>query len=142
MCFGSAPQAPEVRYVGPSQADIDANNAKLEKYRQDSLAQQQQFATALQQQIDQANASAAQKRKDLEDQMGQKQREMDAQMAGASAAAAAQQQAAYAVTTTQTEPVAAQTTTTPKKKDKTKGTLKIAPGATAMSEGSGINIGV
>jgi len=142
MCFGSAPQAPEVRYVGPSQADIDANNAKLEKYRQDSLTQQQQFASALQKQIDDANASASAKRKELEYQMGQKQREMAAQMSGAAAAAAAQQQAAYAVTTTQTEPVAAQTTSAPKKKDKIKGTLKIAPGATAMSEGSGINIGV
>ena len=59
MCFGSAPQAPEVRYVGPSQADIDANNAKLDQYRRDSLTQQQQFASALQKQIDDANASAA-----------------------------------------------------------------------------------
>jgi hypothetical protein len=38
--------------------------------------------------------------------------------------------------------VAAQTTVAPKKKDKAKGTLKIASGATAMSEGSGLNIGV
>jgi hypothetical protein len=153
MCFGSAPQAPEVRYVGPSQADIDANNAKLNQYRQDSSAQQQQFASALQKQIDDANASATakrqeldalmpQKQRELDAQMAQKQREMDAQMTGATASAAAQQQAAYAVTTTQTEPVAAQTTTAPKKKDKLKGTLKIAPGATAASEGSGINIGV
>lgn len=131
MCFNSSPQAPEVRYVGPSQADIDANNAKLEKYRQDSLTQQKEFASNLQSQIDQANAAA-----DL------KRRELEAERTSAAASAAAQQQAAYAVTTTQSEPVAAETTTAVKRKDKTKGTLKIAPGATAMSEGSGINIGV
>jgi hypothetical protein len=131
MCFGSAPQAPEIVYKGPSQADIDRNNAALDQYRQQSMTQQQQFASALQKQIDDANATAAQRKAELE-----------AEMASATASAAAQQQAAYATTTTQTEPVAAQTTAAPKKKDKTKGTLKIAPGATAMSEGSGINIGV
>ena len=131
MCFGSAPQAPEIVYKGPSQADIDRNNAALEQYRQQSMTQQQQFASALQKQIDDANATAAQRKAELE-----------AEMASATASAAAQQQAAYATTTTQAEPVAAQTTVAPKKKDKTKGTLKIAPGATAMSEGSGINIGV
>jgi hypothetical protein len=131
MCFGSAPQAPEIVYKGPSQADIDRNNAALDQYRQQSMTQQQQFASALQKQIDDANATAAQRKAELE-----------AEMASATASAAAQQQAAYATTTTQTEPVAAQTTVAPKKKDKTKGTLKIAPGATAMSEGSGINIGV
>ena len=52
MCFGSQPQAPEIVYRGPSQAELDANNRSLETYRQQSMAQQQQFATQLQQQID------------------------------------------------------------------------------------------
>jgi hypothetical protein len=103
----------------------------LQSYREQSMAQQQQFAAQLQKQIDDANAAADQKRAEL-----------DAEMAAATASSAAQQQAAYAVTTTQSEPVAAQTTTAPKPKDKAKGTLKIASGATAMGEGSGFNIGV
>lgn len=131
MCFGAAPAIPEIRYQGPSQGDIDRNNAALQQYRDQSMAQQQQFATQLQKQIDDANAAATQKKAELE-----------SEMAAATASAAAQQQAAYATTTTQTDPVAAQTTTAPKKKDKAKSTLKIAPGATAMGEGSGINIGV
>lgn len=68
--------------------------------------------------------------------------ELEAQRVGAAAETAAQRQAAYAVTTTMTEPENAQTTQAPKAKDKNKSTLKIAPGATAMSAGTGLNIGV
>lgn len=131
MCFGSAPQAPQVVYQGPSQADIDANNAALEQYRQQSTAQQQQFSTALQKQIDEANAQATKQREQLEQER-----------ATAAAEMAAQQQSAYAVTTQSVAPETALTTAPPKAKDKNKGTLKIAPGATAMSQGTGLNIGV
>ena len=56
MCFGgSQPSAPEVRYVGPSEEDIQRNEQALAQYQQDIAAQQQQFQTTLQQQIDQAN---------------------------------------------------------------------------------------
>jgi len=142
MCFGSQPQAPEIRYVGPSQEDINANNAALEKYRAESLTQQKSFAEALQKQIDQANAQAAEQRKRLEDEKATAAKDLEAQRSGAAAEMAAQQKAAYAVTTTMTEPVNAQVTQAPKPKDKTKGTLKIAPGATAMTPGAGLNIGV
>lgn len=131
MCFFSQPQAPQVVYQGPSQADIDANNAALETYRQQSTAQQQQFSAALQKQIDDANAMAEKQRLQLEQERAQATAEM-----------AAQQQAAYAVTTTTAEPQGAMTTEPVRPKDKTKGTLKIAPGATAMSQGTGLNIGV
>jgi hypothetical protein len=131
MCFGSAPQAPQVVYQGPSQADIDANNAALEQYRQQSTAQQQQFSAALQRQIDDANAQAAKQRQQLEQER-----------ATAAAEMASQQQAAYAVTTEAVAPETALTTSAAKPKDKSKGTLKIAPGATAMSQGTGLNIGV
>jgi small-conductance mechanosensitive channel len=131
MCFFSSPSAPQVVYQGPSQADIDANNAALDTYRQQSTAQQQQFSAALQKQIDDANAMAEKQRLQLEQERAQ-----------ASAEMAAQQQAAYAVTTTTAEPQGALTTEPTKPKDKTKGTLKIAPGATAMSQGTGLNIGV
>ena len=142
MCFGSAPQAPEIRYVGPSESDIAANNAALETYRQQSMAQQQQFADALQKQIDQANTQAEAQRKRLEEEKLTAAAELEAQRVGAAAETAAQRQAAYAVTTTMTEPTNAQTTEAPKPKDKNKSTLKIAPGAKAMSAGTGLNIGV
>jgi hypothetical protein len=131
MCFFSQPQAPQIVYQGPSQADIDANNAALETYRQQSTAQQQQFSASLQKQIDEANAMAEKQRMQLEQERAQATAEM-----------AAQQQAAYAVMTTAAEPQGALTTEPVRAKDKTKGTLKIAPGATAMSQGTGLNIGV
>lgn len=131
MCIGSAPQAPQIVYQGPSQADIDRNNAALETYRQQSMAQQQQFATALQAQIDEANQLAADQRQRLE-------QEQQAAMSEV----AAQQQGAYSVTATESEPVNAQLTTAAKPKEKRRSSLKIAPGATAASAGTGINIGV
>jgi hypothetical protein len=131
MCFFSSPSAPQVVYQGPSQADIDANNAALDAYRQQSTAQQQQFSAALQKQIDDANAMAEKQRLQLEQDRAQAAAEM-----------AAQQQAAYAVTTTTAEPQGALTTEPARAKDKAKGALKIAPGATAMSQGTGLNIGV
>jgi hypothetical protein len=134
MCFGASPALPEVRYSGPSQSDIDANNAALQQYRDQSMTQQQAFATQLQKQIDDANSQAAQRRA-----------EMEAEMAAATASAAAQQTAAYATTVTQsTDPMAgAQVTSAVGKKDKSRTSLKITPGgATSTTAGSGLNIGV
>ena len=132
MCFFSSPSPPQIVYQGPSQADIDANNAALEQYRQQSMAQQEQFSSALQKQIDEANAMAEKQRMQLEQERAQAAAEM-----------AAQQTATYAVATeTGVEAVGAQETRAPKPKDKSRSSLKIAPGATAMSAGTGINIGV
>lgn len=131
MCFGSAPQIPQIVYQGPSQADIDRNNAALETYRRQSMAQQEQFATALQEQINQANQQAADQRQRLE-------QEQQAAMSEV----AAQQQGAYSVTATESKPVNAQVTTAAKPKEKMRSSLKIAPGSTAASAGTGINIGV
>lgn len=165
MCFFQpAPQAPQIVYQGPSQADIDANNKALDTYRQQSVAQQQQFSAALQKQIDEANAQAASQRKQLEDArvaaetglttqkqkaeeelLSQRQKaelDMQAQRAAASSETAAQRAAAYGNAVTQAAPENAQTTEAPKAKEKIKSSLKIAPGATALSQGSGLNIGV
>lgn len=165
MCFFQpAPAAPQIIYQGPSQADLDANNKALEAYRQQSMAQQQQFSAALQKQIDDANAMAASQRKQLEDAraaaeaglssqkqkaeedlLSQRQKaelDMQAQRAAASSDMAAQKAAAYGTAVTQAAPENAQITEAPKPKEKIKGTLKIAPGATALSQGSGLNIGV
>ncbi len=142
MCFGSAPKAPEIRYVGPSESDIAANNAALETYRQQSMAQQQQFADALQKQIDQANAQAEAQRRQLGEEKLAAEAELERQRLIGAAETAAQRQSIYGVSTAVAEPSNPQTTQAPKPKDKNKSTLKIAPGATAMSAGTGLNIGV
>ena len=165
MCFfNSKPQAPTIIYQGPSQSDIDSSRAILEEYRKNSLIQQETFSTGLQKQIDAANAitekqrtallesktnaetGLASKKAEAEAELlGQKQKanlEMAAQKAGANAEMAAQQQVAYGVATTSTaEPSDAVTTTAAKPKEKTKAGLKITPGATAASAGTGLNIG-
>lgn len=131
MCFG-APKAPEIVYQGPSQEDIDANNAALEKFRTDTEASNQAFMTQMQTQIDAANAEMAA----MEEKFANEQ-------AAAQAAAAAMQTEAYATTASMTEiPEGAQTTETIKKKKLPKSTLKIARNALPSSGGTGLNIGV
>jgi hypothetical protein len=128
MCFAQ-PQAPNIVYQGPSDAEIEANRASLDQYRSQMGQQQADFQKQLQAQIDKAN-------QDTENL--QKQYEADA----AAAAAAAQQTGSYAVTASQTAPVNAQTTAATTKKEKPKSTLKISTGGVAASAGSGLNIGV
>ena len=163
MC-GSKPQAPTIIYQGPSQGDLEASRQSLEQYRQQSLAQQESFASQLQKQIDAANAQAesqrsafAQSKAEAESGLSsekvkaeavllqQKQKaelDMAAQRAGATAEMAAQQQTAYGVaSTTVTEPTTAVTTSAAKPKEKTKSGLKITPGAMAANAGAGLNIG-
>ena len=131
MCFG-APKAPEIVYQGPSQEDIDANNAALEKFKTDTEASNQAFMTQMQTQIDAANAEMA----TLEEKFANEQ-------AAAQAAASAMQTEAYATTASMTEiPEGAQTTETIKKKKLPKSTLKIARNALPSSGGTGLNIGV
>ena len=131
MCFAQ-PQAPNIVYQGPSQEDIDRNNASLESSKKQVGEQQSAFQAQLQQQIEAANAETAKL---------QKQHQDDA--AAASAAAAAQQTGAYAATASQSAPPAtAQTTAATVKKDKPKANLKISLAGTPSSAGSGLNIGV
>jgi hypothetical protein len=130
MCFAQ-PQAPNIVYQGPSDAEIEANRASLDQYRSQMGQQQADFQKQLQAQIDAAN---------LETDRIKQQYEADA--AAAAAAAAAQQTGSYAVTASQTAPVNAQTTAATTKKEKPKSTLKISTGGVAASAGSGLNIGV
>ena len=133
MCFGPAPQAPKIEYVGPSEGDIKANEAALSQYQSQMQQQQAAFQTSLQQQIDAANAETA-----------KLQQQYEADAAAAASQAAAQQAGAYAATASQSEaPVTAQTTAaTGKKKEKPQGTLKIAMNSTRSTSGAGLNIGV
>ena len=136
MCnIFKAPKAPEIKYVGPSQEDLDANQLKIDNFIKTSEDTNQKFADSLQAQIDTANDNAATLRDSL---------------AADRAAAAAQlanmpiNKPTYSVTTTQSDPVNAQVTESIKKKKKedTKGTLKVSKGGTANSAGSTLNLGV
>jgi hypothetical protein len=132
MCFFSAPQQPNIVYQGPSEEDIQRNQASLDSYKKQVGEQQSAFQAQLQQQIEAANAETAKLQKQYQD---------DA--AAASAAAAAQQTGAYAATASQSAPPAtAQTTAATVKKEKPKANLKISLAGTPSSAGSGLNIGV
>lgn len=139
MCFGGGgtqqAQAPEIRYQGPSQADLDANQRSLNTYRAQAEAQQAQFATQLEQQIAEAQAETA-----------RIQAKYDEELAAASdaAASAGSQEATdiYTVTATQTPATGAETTAKIKPKKNQRRSLKIAAGNTANQAGSGLNIGV
>jgi peptidoglycan hydrolase CwlO-like protein len=128
MCSGS--KSPKIVYQGPSQEDIDANQASLDSWQQAITDQQAQFQAQLQQQIDQANQDTA----DLEERYAN-------EAAAAAAAAAAQQATTYATTVQESEtPQNAQTTAaSPKKKTGAK-TLKIARSAAPAAAGAGLNI--
>lgn len=132
MCGGGRPSAPTIKYVGPSQADIDANQASLMNYQQQMATQQAQFQTQLQDQIDQANAQTAELEADFA-----------SESAAAAAGAAADAAAVYTTSAQETEvPERAQTTAAVTDKKKPKKNLKISTGGTMASAGSGLNIGV
>jgi hypothetical protein len=133
MCLGGKPKAPTIVYQGPSQEEIDANNAQLELYRQQMTSQQDAFSKQLQAQIDEANQQTALRQKELAEQQD-----------AANTAAANRQMSSYAVTATQSDNTqGAQVTTPTAAKQKPKASLKITPGgATAATAGAGLNIGI
>ena len=128
MCWGV--KTPDIVYSGPSQEDIDANQASLDAFQQQISDQQTQFQTQLQAQIDQANQDTA----DLQERLAN-------EATAAAAAAAAQQTATYATTVQETEmPEGAQTTAARTKKKTGTKTLKIGKAAAPASAGAGLNI--
>ena len=126
---------PEIKYVGPSQETLDANQSRIDEYIASSTATNLEFTKTLQAQIDAASQSAEATRQQLE---------ADKAAAAAQLANMPDTQATYAVTTTQSDPVNAKVTQkiNPKKKDDNKGTLKVNRGGTANTAGSTINLGV
>ena len=133
MCFFGSPEAPQIVYQGPSEEDIAANKAQLDAFEAASLKQQEDFASALQVQIDEANAKAEETRQRIE-----------SERAAAMANLGAQQTSAYAINTKDitpenpkiTEPVKR------KKKDERKTNLKISTGSVAQKTGTGLNVGI
>lgn len=132
MCLFSSPKAPNIVYQGPSEDDIAANKAQLDAFEAASLKQQENFASALQIQIDDATAKAEQTRQRIEDER-----------AASLANLGAQQTSAYAINTKDITPENAKVTKPiKKKKDERKGTLKISKGSIVKALGTGLNIGV
>lgn len=131
MCFGgSRASSPQVVMQGPSQADIDRQNAAMDSYRQQAAEQQRLLTEQLQRQINDANAAMAKQKEQLA-----------AEQAATAARAAQTQQGAYATQTAAATPAAAQSTTAPAERRNPRTSLKIAPGSTAASAGAGLNIG-
>lgn len=131
MCFFQQPSAPQIVYQGPSETDVAASKASLEKFRADMATQMQTFNDAIQKQIDDANIKAADTRSKIEQER-----------AAALAEMGAQQQGAYATAVETVTPEDAQVTETIKPKEKSKASLKIGSGTTTLSQGAGLNIGV
>ena len=153
MCFGGGTSAPSVQYIGPSQADIDANEAALATYAQETSQQMETFSSQLQSQIDAASAETAALQTQFAEELAAAETKgaadvADAEAAGAASVAgagarnAAKQVGALTVTAMESDPVDAQTTTAVTEKKKPKKNLKITPGATASNAGAGLNIGV
>lgn len=165
MCFSQpAPQAPQIIYQGPSQSDLDRQAAALDTYRQQSAAQQKQFADALQAQIDQANKRAQEQSDQLaadrkafesgikteaqkaQEVMASEKQKAQLDQAAAAAAAASENaalvQSSYGINTAQVTPTNALTTEPPKQKKRERESLKISPGSVGTTTGTGINIGV
>ena len=134
MCFG-APQAPEVKYQGPSQDDIDRNAASLATYEQQVAQQQADFSAQLEKQISEAEAETARIQAKYDE-------ELAAATAAADTAGVAEANDVYATTATQTPATGAETTTAVAKKKKPNRSLKIAIGGTQNQAGSGLNIGL
>ena len=153
MCLGQQPQAPEIRYSGPSEDDIRRNEQALATYQQQMSDQQSAFQTQLQAQIDAANAETAALEMRYADDLTQARSAGDqsiaearaagaAQTASASQSAAAQQASALTVTTQQSEAEMPQTTQSTVKKNKKPKSLKISTAGVANALGSGINLGI
>ena len=142
MCFGGSPKAPTIKYKGPSDSQIRANEQALEQYKADMAVQQSSFQTQLQAQIDAANAETAKLQEQYAADLEAAKGSASAAVSEAAAAASLQQVGAYKVGASESEPVAAQTTAAVNKKEKPKSTLKISTAALPSSAGTGLNIGV
>ena len=130
MCIGgSQPKAPEVRYVGPSDADIRRNEQGLQAFQAQIQQQQQTAAAEMQRQIATANERTAEIQSQFDEEVAAAE-SAAAEAADAAAAAAGASYTpvgAYGVTASETEAPAAQTTQPIKAKKKPKTTLKISP---------------
>ena len=146
MCnglFGSQPQAPTVQYVGPSQAELNAQQASLDAFQKQIQQQQADTAAQMQQQIDAANARTAEIQSTYDEELATAREATAAAEERAKAAAGASYtpEGAYGVTASISEAPAARTTEKIKPKKKPRTSLKISPTASTVA-GSGLNLGI
>lgn len=126
MCM-SAPRPPKIVYQGPSNAEIKAQQEAMAAYQQQADQQQRLFRSQLQAQIDEVTRQT---------------QEAQQQAAAMASATTNTMQANYDITTAQQSPVNAQVTETMDQQKQQRSSLRIAPGRTASTAGTGLNIGV
>lgn len=134
-----SPSQPIIQYVGPSQEQIDSQNAALDSFKDTLTTNNQAFQTSLQSSIDAANAQSATLLQQITTMRGQT---AAAQSAGGGGDAYSS--APYALTTEEGagNTDLAQTTEEITAKKKPKGSLKITKGALTSAAGAGVNYGV
>lgn len=134
-----SPSQPIIQYVGPSQEQIDSQNAALDSFKDTLTTNNQAFQTSLQSSIDAANAQSATLLQQITTMQGQTSA---AQSAGGGGDAYSS--APYALTTEEGagNTDLAQTTEEITAKKKPKGSLKITKGALTSAAGAGVNYGV
>ena len=140
MCMFKAPsiQMPTVQYVGPTQAEIDAQNQALTDFETRLTANNKTFQDTVTNQITTANDATA----DLLDKIAtMNQQTTNVQGGGGGGGLTS---APYAITTEDnvTDTELAQTTQAITKKDKPKGSLKITQSGIQSAAGAGVNYGV
>jgi uncharacterized protein YPO0396 len=132
MCVGSAPQQPQVVVEGPTRKELrkerKQEKKELKQIRKDSRTQAQEFQQQLQNQID----AAANQTQQLQQQIAEAVAPPVNTVLANNYAVTTQQQAlpATAQTTEVVTPVRPQAAS-----------LRITPGATAVTPGAGLNIG-
>lgn len=141
MCVGAAPQQPKVKVVGPTPKEIKKERKQekreLKQIRRDSRAQAQEFQQQLQDQIDAADSQTRQLQQQIAEVMAPQQ--VAQAVAPPSHTVLAN---SYAATTQQQAlPANAQTTEVTPVIRPQPTSLRITPGATAVTPGAGLNIG-
>lgn len=161
MCFGSGPKAPEIKYVGPSKADIRRNEKALEDFRKSMTQQTQAFQDAINEQIfnakedtkalreelsirtkaaeERANQATADAENELEDLKEQSAKDL----ANAVAEGAAFQGSSGIVSVGQSTPTNnGKTTKAITDKKKPNSSLKIKQNSLETAPGAGLSLGI
>jgi hypothetical protein len=123
----SAPRPPRIVQQGPSQAEMQMQQQQMAAYQQQAEQQQLLFRSQLQSQIDEATR--------------QTQEAQQQAMAMANAGSTVMQ-GNYDITTGQQEATSPQVTETMDQQKQQRSSLRIAPGRTTSTAGTGLNIGV
>ena len=130
---------PTVQYVGPTQAEIDAQNQSLTDFQNTLTANNKTFQDNITAQITTANDATADLLAKIATMNQQTQN-----VTGGGGGGGSLTSAPYAITTEDNvaDTELAQTTQAIKKKEKPKGSLKITQSGIQSAAGAGVNYGV